>query len=113
MPTATRSDSEEDPSDREGGGVVTARRAAREIIVRGRVQGVFFRATAREAATRAGVSGWAANRPDGTVAIRLEGEPSAVASVEGLCERGPAGAKVESVDRRDVAVEGLSGFSVS
>jgi len=87
-------------------------RAAREIVVHGRVQGVFFRASIRDAARRAGVAGWATNRPDGTVAIRLEGEPSAVASVERVCEQGPEGARVESVDRRDVAIEGLRGFSV-
>jgi acylphosphatase len=87
-------------------------RVAREIVAHGRVQGVFFRASIRDAARRAGVAGWATNRPDGTVAIRLEGEPSAVASVERACEQGPDGARVESVDRRDVASEGLRGFSV-
>ncbi len=85
---------------------------AREIIVRGRVQGVFFRASVRDAAGMAGVAGWATNRSDGSVAIRLEGDPSAVASVERACEQGSAQARVESVDRRDVAVEGLRGFSV-
>ena len=85
---------------------------AREIVVHGRVQGVFFRATIREAARSAGVAGWAKNRPDGTVEIRLEGEPSAVATVVRACEEGPAGARVESVDRREVAAEGLRGFSV-
>lgn len=89
---------------------MTPDRVAREIVVHGRVQGVFFRASIREAAVRVGVSGWAINRPDGTVAIRLEGEPSAVASVERFCEMGPEGARVESVDRADVAVEGLSAF---
>ena len=52
---------------------------ARDLVIHGRVQGVFFRAFVEDAATRAGVSGRAVNRDDGTVAVRLEGDPAAVA----------------------------------
>jgi len=88
-------------------------RTARELVIHGRVQGVFFRAFVRDAASRAGVAGRAENRLDGTVFVRLEGPADAVAQVERACRRGPEGADVERVDARDAAVEGDSGFSVA
>jgi acylphosphatase len=87
-------------------------RVARDLIVHGRVQGVFFRAFVRDAARRAGVAGRAVNRPDGTVAVRLEGPADAVAQVERACARGPHGAHVERVESSDVAPEDLAGFDV-
>ena len=85
---------------------------ARDLTVHGRVQGVFFRAFVQDAAERAGVAGRAENLGDGTVAVRLEGPSEAVAEVERECGQGPSGARVERVEARDAAVEGLSGFSV-
>jgi len=88
-------------------------RVARDLVIHGRVQGVFFRAFVRDAADRAGVAGVAENRPDGTVAVHLEGPPDSVAKVERACGIGPQGADVDRVDARDATVEGRSGFSVS
>ena len=56
-----------------------AERIARDLIVHGRVQGVFYRAFVGAAAERHGVAGRAVNRDDGTVAVHLEGD--AVGSV--------------------------------
>ena len=89
-----------------------ADRIARELVIHGRVQGVFFRAFVRDAAQRAGVAGRAENRPDGTVLVRLEGPPDAVAQVQRACRQGPEGAEVARVDARFADVEGLSEFSV-
>ncbi len=83
---------------------------ARHCIVRGRVQGVWFRGTTKDRADARGVAGWARNCADGTVEVWLEGEPDAVASVERFLHEGPRGADVESVDARDAEPEGLSGF---
>jgi len=83
---------------------------ARDVVVHGRVQGVFFRAFVRDAATRAGVAGRAVNRDDGTVRVHLEGEADAVAAVEEACAQGPRDAQVERVDAHDVEPEGLTGF---
>jgi acylphosphatase len=88
-------------------------RVARDIVVHGHVQGVFFRAFVRDAADRAGVVGRAVNRPDGAVAVRLEGSAQAVADVERVCGRGPRGARVDRVDASDAAPEGLTGFDVA
>jgi len=67
------------------------------IIVTGRVQGVFFRASARDRATRLGIVGWARNRPDGSVLIEAEGTPEAVERFQGWCATGPPEAVVEHV----------------
>ncbi len=83
-----------------------------ELTVHGTVQGVFFRAFVGEAAERERVAGWAVNRPDGTVAVRLEGDAAAVDAVARVCERGPERAQVDRVDRADVALEGLAGFDI-
>jgi len=84
----------------------------RRVVVHGRVQGVFFRDSARERAQAHGVTGWVANRPDGAVEAVLEGEPEAVDRVVRFLETGPPLAKIERVETSDEAPEGLSGFSV-
>jgi acylphosphatase len=83
----------------------------RHLIVHGRVQGVFFRDSTREAAVNEGVAGWAANRDDGSVEVVLEGQREAVESVIGFCRAGPSSADVTSVDVTEEEPEGLSGFS--
>ncbi len=51
-----------------------------DIVFRGRVQGVGFRARAAAAAARCGVRGWVRNEPDGTVRCIAEGDPAATSS---------------------------------
>lgn len=82
----------------------------RRLIVHGRVQGVGFRWAIARAAESRGVSGWAANRADGTVEAVLEGEPDAVESVVRLSREGPRGAQVERVDVAEEEPEALRGF---
>ena len=84
---------------------------ARELVVHGRVQGVFFRAFVADSARRNGVAGTAVNEPDGTVRVHLEGDPAAVAAVEADCGNGPERAIVERVEGSDAAVAGLDGFA--
>ncbi len=68
------------------------------VIVRGRVQGVFFRAELRETARRHGVTGWVRNLPDGrTVEAVIEGPRDAVEKVVCWCMRGPPAARVDEV----------------
>ncbi|GAA2094955.1 acylphosphatase [Microlunatus panaciterrae] len=68
------------------------------MIVRGRVQGVFFRDSCRREARKAGVAGWVRNRPDGTVEAVFEGEAASVESMCRWCESGPPYAHVSRVD---------------
>lgn len=82
----------------------------RRLVVHGKVQGVFFRDSVREAAENEGLAGWAANRDDGSVEVVLEGSQEAVEAVVGYCRRGPASADVTGVDEHEEPPEGLSGF---
>jgi acylphosphatase len=84
----------------------------RRLVVHGKVQGVFFRDSTREAARNEGVAGWASNRPDGSVEIVLEGAPDAVDSVVGYVRRGPSSARVDDVESHDETPEGLSDFEI-
>jgi acylphosphatase len=84
----------------------------RHVTVHGDVQGVFFRETARRKATEAGVSGWIANRSDGTVEAVFEGPPEAVEELVDFCREGPTAATVERADVSEEEPEGLSGFAV-
>jgi acylphosphatase len=88
-----------------------AERIARDLIVHGRVQGVFFRAFVSDSADRHEVAGRAVNATDGTVRVHLEGEPRSVAAVEADCGVGPERAVVERVEADDAPVEGLDGFA--
>lgn len=90
-----------------------AERVARDLVVHGRVQGVFFRAFVSAEAKRNGVAGRAVNRPDGTVAVHLEGPADAVAAVAAACGRGPERAVVERVEESAGEDEGLTGFATS
>ena len=78
-----------------------ARRRVR-VIVRGRVQGVFFRDSCREQARALGVGGWVRNRGDGSsVEAVFEGRPEVVGRMIAWCHHGPPRAVVESVDVTD------------
>jgi acylphosphatase len=83
---------------------------ARHLRVRGRVQGVNYRAWIRDGATSRGVAGWAGNESDGSVELWLEGEPDAVADVERAAGEGPPWGEVASVEGTDEEPRGLSGF---
>ena len=84
----------------------------KRVVVRGRVQGVFFRdATQRRASSRS-VAGWVTNRPDGVVEAVFEGEPDAVGSLVEFMREGPRAADVSEVEVRDEEPEGLSSFDV-
>jgi acylphosphatase len=83
------------------------------VVVRGRVQGVFFRDTTRRRAAQRGVNGWVRNRPDGSVEAVFEGSRDDVESLVEFCREGPRGASVEEVERYDEDPEGLAGFSVA
>ena len=86
--------------------------ARRRVIVRGNVQGVFFRDSCRREASSRGVAGWVTNRPDGAVEAVFEGDPDAVQALVDWSGRGPRGADVDSIDETTEEPEGLSGFEI-
>lgn len=84
---------------------------ARDVVVHGEVQGVFFRDSCRREAERLGVAGWVRNEPDGTVAAHLEGPPAAVEELVRWCHDGPPRARVERVDVVEAEPKGVGGFA--
>ncbi len=70
----------------------------RHIIVRGKVQGVGYRAWIAGEAEARGLGGWARNRRDGTVEAVLSGPDDAVAALIAKCQHGPGMARVSGVD---------------
>ncbi len=69
----------------------------RLVRIRGRVQGVWFRACATQEATRRHLRGWIRNRHDGSVEALLAGEEFQVDDMILACRQGPPLAKVESI----------------
>jgi acylphosphatase len=67
------------------------------IIVSGRVQGVFYRQSAKEKAVASGITGEVQNRPDGTVHIIATGEEKMLDQFILWCHTGPARASVTDV----------------
>jgi acylphosphatase len=67
------------------------------VVVQGRVQGVYYRAAARDRARQLGISGWVRNCPDGSVEILAEGEKAALIQLVAWCRQGPPAAVVTQV----------------
>jgi acylphosphatase len=82
------------------------------VVIRGIVQGVYFRESTRRTAEKFGVSGWVRNLPDRRVEAVFEGEPEGVEGMVAWSHIGPENSKVESIQRFDEVPEGLLGFQV-
>jgi acylphosphatase len=80
------------------------------IRIYGKVQGVFYRQSAKREALRHGLAGVARNEPDGSVLIEVEGNEEALDRFLSWCRVGPSAARVERVESRPGAVAGLDGF---
>ncbi len=84
-----------------------------EARVRGRVQGVGFRYFARREALRLGLTGWVANRPDGTVEVVAEGDVAPLRQLAGVLAKGPPGASIDGLVGRWAAPVGrFTGFEI-
>ncbi|HEV2249181.1 MAG TPA: acylphosphatase [Candidatus Limnocylindria bacterium] len=79
--------------------------SGRRFVVRGRVQGVNFRATAADYARRLGLAGRIWNREDGAVEAEAEGDATALATFEAWLHRGPGYAEVEAVEAEELRGE--------
>lgn len=83
---------------------------ARRLTVHGRVQGVFYRDWTVRNARQLGLTGWVANRPDGTVAALLQGDEGAVGEMVERMRSGPPDARVERIEETAGEGEELAGF---
>ncbi|KAF5737531.1 hypothetical protein HS088_TW13G00416 [Tripterygium wilfordii] len=68
------------------------------ILIKGRVQGVFYRNWTIENATQLGLKGWVRNRRNGSVEALFSGDPDKVQEMEQRCRRGPPDALVTGFD---------------
>lgn len=86
---------------------------AARFFVAGRVQGVFYRASAQAQAQRLGLRGYARNLPDGRVEVLAIGPAAAVDALSDWLRQGPPNAVVDTVDRENADVaDAPSGFEV-
>jgi len=84
----------------------------RRFLVTGRVQGVFYRASAQDTARRLGLTGWVRNCADGAVELVACGAEEKLQELERWLWQGPPHAKVEQVAAQECAVQSFAGFSV-
>jgi acylphosphatase len=89
----------------------------RHVVIRGRVQGVGYRAFTEYSALDRGLAGWVRNRRDGAVEAVFAGPPATVAEMVEACRRGPPGARVDAVDERagthkELVMRGSAPFAV-
>jgi len=90
-----------------------AERVLRLLRIRGRVQGVGYRAFVHEQATRLKLCGWARNRRDGSVEVLVSGNASAAEALIALLRRGPPGARVADIMEDNAALDALAGYGDS
>ena len=82
------------------------------VCVRGQVQGVFFRRESQQKARRLGLSGFARNEADGSVYAEAEGSETALGDFIRWCRTGPANARVEAVESKEIPLRGEEEFEV-
>jgi acylphosphatase len=82
------------------------------LIVRGRVQGVFFRAGVQKVAAGLGLTGWVKNCVDRSVELHAEGDREKLEELVAWCRKGPPLASVSGIDLSWVESEGLSSFDI-
>lgn len=80
------------------------------FLVSGLVQGVNFRAATRTRAQQLGLSGYAKNLPDGRVEVIASGEPAAIDRLATWLGDGPPAARVDALEREDLAEQRYDGF---
>lgn len=91
----------------------SAEKARVRLQIRGRVQGVYFRASTVQQAQQLGLTGWVRNCDDGSVTAVVEGSRERLEKMISWCWQGPAGARVTQVDVEwSSAQDSFRGFSV-
>ncbi len=80
------------------------------ICVRGRVQGVWYRASTERKANELGLTGYVQNEADGSVSIVAEGTPESLQELVQWCHHGPPLARVEKVEVKSGELKGFNDF---
>lgn len=83
------------------------------INVKGKVQGVFYRASTKSKADELGVKGFVRNEPDGSVYIEAEGSAETIEHFVHWCKQGPPRAVVDHINVEEQSVKNFNAFLVS
>ncbi|MFN0263889.1 acylphosphatase [Tepidamorphus sp. 3E244] len=83
-----------------------------QLVVRGRVQGVYYRAWTKQQADEIGLDGWVRNRRDGSVEAVLDGTPEDVDEMLGRMKAGPPDASVDTIEIISEGGAAPKGFEV-
>ena len=84
----------------------------KRLIIKGKVQGVFHRARAKEAAAKAGITGWVKNTVDGHVEALVSGNKAQLELFINWCRRGPERAEVVEMIIMDEPETPFEGFRI-
>ncbi len=79
---------------------VIMKKSRAHLVIKGLVQGVFYRASTQETALKLGLKGWVRNLPDGSVEAVFEGPSEKVRNAVEWCRQGPPGASVSQIDEK-------------
>ena len=82
------------------------------LTIKGKVQGVFYRATAKDVADQLGIKGWVKNRPDKNVEIKATASEEILQKFINWCKQGPPKATVDDVIVEELGLEEFNGFSI-
>lgn len=82
------------------------------LIIKGKVQGVFYRATAKNVADLIGVQGWIKNLPNDDVEITATGAEDVLQKFIAWCKQGPPKARVDEVVIEETNHEEFKGFKI-
>ena len=84
------------------------------LIISGKVQGVFYRASCQEVAQRLGLTGWVKNLPDGNVEVLAQGEKEKIEKLIEWCKKGSDGARVDDVEIKwNDVINNFEGFVIA
>ena len=83
------------------------------IIVSGKVQGVYYRQSAKQKAVELGVSGFVKNMPDGSVMLIATGSKEQLSALVEWCRKGPPAARVTDVKVLEEEAHHYDGFTIS
>ena len=83
-----------------------------QLLIKGRVQGVCYRAFTQDQAIRLGLNGWVRNMHDGRVEAVFEGQKELIEQAILACKNGPSGARVTDVDITWRSPLGEQGFEI-
>ncbi|MGV9013813.1 MAG: acylphosphatase [Flavobacteriales bacterium] len=83
-----------------------------QLIIHGKVQGIFFRKSTREEALRLGLFGTVANLNDGSVQVHVQGDVAQVEKLLQWCNTGPPKAVVSSLEKKSFPIEDFSDLTL-